>query len=830
MPDSARTSENSWRNFVAKLSKNKSVGNLAGGLANIESSRWFTPIGFLIIFLALVILFSGFVFSDKMLHGSDMLSAGVFFRSLMIDSIKDTGAVPQWNPHIFGGMPYVEAFHGDIFYPLSYPFKRYMPLERGLGWSFFWHIFLAGVFMYFTARQFKLGKTAALLSGVSYMFAPYLVSFVAPGHDGKIFVTTLFPLVILFIERAFERKPFLNFSLVGLVLGVIILSPHLQMSYFTLWATGLYTLYKLINLYRERRSVGALALPTGLAVYAVVLGLLISAIQFYPGYTYTTNSSPRADAKRGWDWATSWSMHGEEAMNLLIPEFSGSSTNVPGVYYWGKNAFKDNSEAVGIITIFAGLIGLICARRREKWFFGGLGLFALTYGLGASTPLFHLYFLIPKVDSLRAPSMIMFLFTFSFALLAGFGLQHVLAGKEDSPKEEKRFSWALWGLPGFMLLVALLFSVAGRGTLGAWCSIFYSDAARTLVQQNPDVSKLDVAFANLAVVQTGAWFGFLLSAVAAGCIWLYRSGKLATGIVLVVVALPIIDGLRFNRRFVDVSDPKDYFSATPLTKYLQSQSGDFRALNLTQPKDDILPYHGIDVPVGYHGNQLRWYDDLIGSVEIKNLYNPRLLNLLGVRYLINETGRDIPPNFLGEIPVVVANTYGQTQLVRSDNAFPRVYFVDQYKVVPDRKQIYPLVLEGSEDLRKLVYLEEEPSIAINPGGAVQDSAWIKTKHSDDVTVGVTTTANKLLVLTDTWFDAWQVTIDGQPSKALRAYGALRAVAVPAGAKEVRFVYHSERYATGKLITVVTSFYLLCVLGFYLVVDLRKRRQIATGVA
>ena len=122
---------------MARPSKNKPLSHFAGGLVNIESSRWFTPIGFVIIFLALVILFSSFVFSDKMLHGSDTMSAGLFFRSLMMDSVNEAGAVPQWNSHIFGGMPYVEAFHGDIFYPLSYPFKRYLPVERGLGLSLF---------------------------------------------------------------------------------------------------------------------------------------------------------------------------------------------------------------------------------------------------------------------------------------------------------------------------------------------------------------------------------------------------------------------------------------------------------------------------------------------------------------------------------------------------------------------------------------------------------------------------------------------------------------------------------------------------------------------
>lgn len=809
---------------MAKTAKHLAPSRGEGALTRLESSRWFTPIAFLVIFLSLVILFADFVFSNKMLHGSDMLSAGVFFRTLLMDSIKATGSVPQWNPYIFGGMPYVEAFHGDIFYPLSYPFKRFMVLERGLGWSLFWHIFMAGIFMYFTTRQFKLGKTASLLSGVSYMFAPYLVSLVAPGHDGKIFVTTLFPLVILFIERAFEKKPLLNFSLLGLVLGLIILSPHPQMSYFSLWAAGLYTLYKLIIVFRETESPLKLLLPGSLAAYAVIIALLLSAIQFYPGYYYTSHFSPRADTKKGWDWATSWSMHAEEAANLVIPEFSGANINAesPRTYYWGKNAFKDNSEAVGIVTIFIGLLGLFCSRRRERWFFGGLALFALTYGLGASTPLFNLYFLIPKVDSLRAPSMIMFLFSFSFALLAGFGLQYLLSPRDETSKQEKKFNWLLWGVPGSLLLLALLFSVSGRGMISAWCSLFYSDAARTMVQEN--ASKLDVAFANLPAVQSGAWIGFLLTALAAGTVWLVRSKKMATGILLVVVALPIIDGMRFNARFIGVSDANEYFAPSPLTQYLTANARESRVLNLTQPKDDQLPHQGIDVPVGYHGNQLRWYDDLIGSLEIKNIYNPRLMNLLGVKFLINETGRDIPPNFLGAIPVTVVNQSGQSQLVRNDNAFPRLYLVNQYKVIPDRQQVYPAVLEGSEDLRRLVYLEEEPGIAITPSSAPDDSAWVITREPNAVSVGVKTSSAQLLVMTETWFDAWQVTVDGQPAKLLRAYGALRAVALPAGAREVKFEFHSPRYATGKLVTQATSFFLFGLLGFYLVSYIRERKK------
>jgi hypothetical protein len=99
-------------------------------------------------------------------------------------------------------------------------------------------------------------------------------------------------------------------------------------------------------------------------VYAVAIGLMISAIQMYPGVLYTQEYSPRADTKRGWDWATSWSMHEEDAFSLLIPEFVGTNARGTDTYYWGKNAFKDNSDVVGTSAFFLALIGFLFYRRR----------------------------------------------------------------------------------------------------------------------------------------------------------------------------------------------------------------------------------------------------------------------------------------------------------------------------------------------------------------------------------------------------------------------------------------------------------------------------------
>src|SRR4029078_11004661 len=48
---------------------------------------------------------------------SDQYLAGYAFRAFAGQSLKSGHGFPQWNPFIQGGMPYIAAMHGDIFYP-----------------------------------------------------------------------------------------------------------------------------------------------------------------------------------------------------------------------------------------------------------------------------------------------------------------------------------------------------------------------------------------------------------------------------------------------------------------------------------------------------------------------------------------------------------------------------------------------------------------------------------------------------------------------------------------------------------------------------------------
>jgi len=810
---------------LAKKNTAPSSGNKKVNL-DYEKSKFYVPAVMFIMLIGVIILFKDFIFSDYMLHGSDMINAGIFFRSFYVDYFHATGTVPVWNPYIFGGMPYIDAFHGDIYYPLS-TLKFFGNIFRSLGYNFAIHIFLSGIFMFFTARQFKLSKTASTVSALAYMFAGLIVSWVAPGHDGKMFVATLFPLTILFLDRAFERKPILNFTLLGLVIGLMILSPHPQLSYYSLWAIAFYGLFKLIVLYRETKSIPSLLKPLAFLAGAVVVGLFISAVQFYPGYVYTKQYSPRADTKSGWEWATSWSMNEEEAMSMIVPEFSGADGDRN--YYWGKNAFKDNSEYTGVIPLFLALIAVFFYRRKEAIFFGGLALFAFIYGLGGTTPIFKIfYYLIPNVKSLRAPSTIMFLFSFSSSLLAGMGLHYIINnGRDLVDKVKKKFYIYIFAVPGGIFLLALLFGGAGESMLSLYTSIFYSAAKSTAIGQG--MTKWSVAMLNLPNIQTGFWIVFVFITLSAGAIWMFVSRKVGTVILLLIPLLIMVDGIRVGKPFVKTHDQRQEFSRNALTEFFKKQPGKFRVLNLNSVRQDYLPYFGVEVVVGYHGNQLRWYDDLLGGPSVKNRINPNFINLVNAIFILAPVNAGLSPNQFGPDSLKVLRQFGQINLYQNDNAFPRAFLVNQYEVVPDRKEIYPKVLTPSVDLSQFVYLEEEPEIAIgNLDFAVAGSSEIVEYANDSILISANAQANSILVLGDNYYKHWHVYVDGEEAKLMRAYGSFRAVAVPAGQHQVLFKYDHDGNGLARMVTLLTLLLVGIILAYYLMVFVKERKKVVVA--
>src|SRR4029078_7564050 len=122
-----------------------------------------------------------------------MYIAGYSFRLFGAETFKKTGAIPQWNPYIFGGLPYIAAMHGDIFYPRA-GVRWIMPVDLAITWGMVAHLVLAGWLTYLFARALGVSWSGAIVTGISYELTGIVASQMSPGHDGKLFASALTPL------------------------------------------------------------------------------------------------------------------------------------------------------------------------------------------------------------------------------------------------------------------------------------------------------------------------------------------------------------------------------------------------------------------------------------------------------------------------------------------------------------------------------------------------------------------------------------------------------------------------------------------------------------
>jgi hypothetical protein len=794
-----------------------------------------------VVFIGLtLVLFRKFVFSDLMLYGGDTLGLGYVARAFYADALTHMGAFPRWAPLILGGTPFLEALSGgDSLYPPSVLLLLLTEPYRALGWKLVLHVALAGFFMFGWVRALGASRPAALVSGAAYLLAPYLVSLVHPGHDGRLFVTALAPLLFWAVERHFVRPRLQSFTSIALVIGAIIYTTHFQMAYFLFGAVGLYAMFRTVEIWRtpnedadaEPRHAGRVASSRfGLFLAASLAGGAVGAVQLLPAIDYVTEFSRRTQTtvegagESGVEWSSSWAMHPEEAMGLLIPEFAGN--NAGGAdwadqLYWGRNVFKDNHEAAGVVVLLLAALAFVGGRRRNvRFFFAGLASLAFLFALGTHTPLWRLFYeVVPGIRLFRAPAQVMFLFVFSAATLAAFGLDRLLSLGDDAERGGAGAMKVLWAATSVFGVLALL---ASSGLLTS----FWTSA----VNVGLDPGRLERLNTLAPFISRGAWISFLLVSVTTGIAWALRAGYLApAGVVLGIGLLVIVDEFRVSDGFVQVMNFQEWSAPDPNTQaVLDREAGStepYRMLSMRGGSgQDIRPaLHGIELVGGHHPNDLARYRELIGMVGSSaplNLFdeNANVRRLLNVRYIL------WPDIQFGSIEgTVVSRTNlpdGRPyESVLAENGLPRARLLGSAVVRSDADAVAYMRSDAFDPEREVV-LPEPPAIALDGQPATGTVTWT-SRSSNELRLSVTTERPALLVVADNWFPAWRARVDGVDTPVLRAYHTLRAVPVAPGEHTVEMYYQSQAVGRSLWLSVLLLFGLTGATGFQM---LRERRS------
>src|ERR1041385_1101351 len=289
-------------------------------------------------------------------------------------------APPLWKPELFGGMPFVAAGSGDIFYP-TWLLRFLVPVPTAGNVSFFVHYILAGLFTYLLLRRLRVGWSGSVIGGLAYELTGLIASYPSPGHDGKLFASTMLPLLLLGLVMALRDRRWHGYPVVTAATALTLLG-HFQLAYYSLIVAGLFALYLTFEEAGDS-GAGQRALRLGLALVAILVGFGIAAIQILPFFEYIP-FSPRAQGYHGFEGSTSFAIPWDHVPEFFFKNFVGARET-----YWGSNPIKLHSEYLGLpVVVLAALGATVRERRRQILWLGGIGLLFLLISLGAATPLY----------------------------------------------------------------------------------------------------------------------------------------------------------------------------------------------------------------------------------------------------------------------------------------------------------------------------------------------------------------------------------------------------------------------------------------------------------
>jgi hypothetical protein len=755
-----------------------------------------TALGLLSLWISLLSLP---MLSGQWLAGpwSDQYSAGYAFRTWGAAEWHRAGHVPLWNPTLLGGLPFLGAMHGDVFYPTSF-LRLIWPMPPVMNFGFFLHYILAGLFTYLLLRRLRLSWGASVAGACAYQLTGLIGSYPSPGHDGKLFASTMLPLMFLGLIIGMRERRLEGFAIVAAATGCALLG-HPQVGYYTMFAAGLFALYLTFDDPAGRKPLAMLPSLAG-ALAAVILGIGTTMIQMMPLLAYAPYSLRAKGSDLGFDWATTYGIPWSHVPEFVFSRFVGSRET-----YWSVNGLKLHSEYLGLPVVALALLGAGAVKGRLKWWLAGIGGLFLVVSLASSTPLYQLWWrFVPYAGQVRAPGMAFFVVTLIVAIFAGFGVDRLERG-------ELKVAPVAWLAAGAFVAIIAAGGVLGSVALG-WAGALQAQLGRPLV---------DAAGAAQAGIRSGGVTSGLALLLLGALAWGHRRGRLKPVALALGVTLIIGTDLYLNARpfWVYSRADREMFRVDSVTSRLMALPKPFRVIESGVYPTDLLMAFGISDLFGRHGNELRAFDKLWGgrNGRYANQGSGALWGLFGLNYLVlpTEGGPDSIPGFR------ILERGASTSTGAAATVFERVQPEPYARVVPaavklgDEQAIKALV--GSRPFYdQLVLLDSASSLTPAPVTQLPAPLGISV-HFDEYQPGLmrlslspAPAVPAYAVVAENYFPDWRASVDGQPVKVERGDVTLITVPVPAGARTVELRFVSRAFERGKVISIASL--LLVLLG------------------
>ena len=729
--------------------------------------------------------------------------------------------LPTWERGSWAGWPLVADPYYGAFYPGTILFALF-GATRGLGVSIAAHVLYGAIGMLVLLRRRGLGWGPALLGAASLGFSSFMV--VRIRHVIFVEAMAWLPWALAGIEGwlpsvrreangSMDRRV-RDLVLAALATGMALLCGALPLAPFLALIGAAFVLPRLAR--ADERP-----LRSGLLVLAAVVGLALAAAQIFPTVAHMRESPRALGADFAFASSYAWPGRGYLA-TLLAPDFYG--TDDRGRWFGLYNHWELAGYYAGAWVILLSPLGLLRARKRPELIaLFAMAALAILLAFGERTPVHGWFFRhVPLYATLRCPVRALVMLLAATPILAAEGLAWL---EEHAGKRRVLVGAALavlFAAGGIAFAVAL-----GKGSahVVGWPRLLRYAHAHGW--HDPAIAQAMVAGAHLAaVVAIGAALLTLL------CTRVLPDGTAALGLAL----LTLVELVLIGRGYVQPK-PADYpagmerFAAVDwliaqrpasgvMDRFAPDPWGPFRLHNVGM-------VYGLESASGYDSVSVWRYvnflqvlntggpypydrlkDDLAAG-DIKRWGSP-LVDLLNVRWAIS--GHAPAPGWVERFHpkpgAPLHATYEplwdpQLGVWENPHPLPRAFVVYAADVQPDdAKQARAL---AGLDPRKRAILDRAPAPLPVGDGRPFTPARVTLAARQRLVIEAEASAPGILVVSETDYPGWSVTVDGKDAPLLRADYAFRGVALAAGKHTVEMRFRSIPTRLGLLLSLVGLF-------------------------
>ena len=691
------------------------------------------------------------------------------WRHLAIDIWKQ-GQVPLWNPYTFSGNPLLANYQSATLSPFNILFFIFPFVDA---WSILVLLqpLLASLFTYLFVRSLRVSKAGSFISSVSFMFCGFITTWM--GYTTLGYAILFLPFSLYCVEKYYETKRNIFLFSLSLTLPLAFFSGHFQISLYFLITVLAYIIYKAFvnkNIHNTLYII----------LYAC-FGLLLVMPQILPSIELYLESFRNSFFQTG-------GIPIEYLPSFLAPDFFGNPVTRNT---WFGNYAEWNAY-IGVLPLMLAIYSLLRIKKPRIFFFFIFGLLSLILAISNPISAFIQNLHIP-VLSTASINRIIILFSFSFAVLAGLGLDQLLL---DVKKANKKMIFVWISLFGFLFIIL-------------WIAIFqklFIPLDKTAIAKQ-NLILPTILFLAVSIL---VFFTVMLRKIK-------YSRVLYVFLSLGFVALVTFDMLRFAIKWMPF-DPKNLVFPTFSTTEAFSKISGFNRVfgNLG---GEATMYYGLPSVEGYDALYSKRYGQFIGYIGNEELIEsnwsvvlfpkdskntPKAINLLGIKYIAHKlTDNGVSWTFpywtypRGQFNLIYKDNY--YRFYQNNNVLPHTFLVGEYRVIKDKKQILKTIFSDGFNPGSEIVLEDDPKI-IKTNGNIGDAKTIEYQPNN-IEISVDSRSNALLLLMDNYDNGWKASIDGKSVPILRANYAFRAIGVDSGKHIVRFWYDPWSFKLGVYIAI-----------------------------